>query len=407
MKFAILDAANLFNRAHHVCGGDAFTKSGMALHIIFNSIRKVFKDHKVDHIVIAGEGRSWRYDYYPQYKAKRILARSVLSAREKEEQDIFREALNQLMDFFAEKTRMTVLQMAGAEGDDFIARWIQLHPNDEHVIVSGDSDNIQLLAPNVSIYDGVTERLIRPDGIFNVKKEPMVFLVDSSSGKVKVKDSIKETAQTIRTQQTRILKEATVSEKRARALFEDNSNDENRRAMSAAQLEVTKAQNSLRETFEFTVEKDWPQKCLFLKIIRGDVGDGIFSANPGVRYKGSSKNVGIEDAWNDRHEQGYHWNNFMQKRWDKLVTVDGEEQVINVSVAEEYAVNEMLINLAKQPKEIVDMMDRTIIDAVQKEPVGNIGIHFARFCKLHQLNRLSENAGDHAEYMSAPYGGRE
>jgi 5'-3' exonuclease len=53
------------------------------------------------------------------------------------------------------------------EGDDFIARWIQRHPDDHHVIVSTDSDYKQLLAPNVEMYDGVRNQLYTLQGIFH------------------------------------------------------------------------------------------------------------------------------------------------------------------------------------------------------------------------------------------------
>jgi 5'-3' exonuclease len=128
MKFVLIDAANLFNRAHHVCGGDAFTKAGMALHIIFNALDKAFRLHHADHLVLCAEGRSWRYDYYPQYKAKRKLLREMQTPKEKEEQEVFFDVLKDFTAFMAEETRCTVLQSQGAEADDLIARFIQLHP---------------------------------------------------------------------------------------------------------------------------------------------------------------------------------------------------------------------------------------------------------------------------------------
>jgi hypothetical protein len=89
--------------------------------------------------------------------------------------------------------------------------------------------------------------------------------------------------------------------------------------------------------------------------VRGDMGDGIFSAYPGVRYQGSSKKVGIEDAWLDPGK-GYHWNNFMLQRWDKL-NEDGSTE--DVRVLDEYERNVMLIDLTAQPAEIKDLLDRS------------------------------------------------
>jgi hypothetical protein len=412
MKFAIFDAANLFMRAHHVCSGDAFTKAGMALHIVFNSLRKVHRDHGVDHIVIAGEGRSWRYEHYPQYKAKRILARKMLTPKELEEQEVFRDVLADLMEYFSTKTRMTVIQSPGCEGDDLIARWTQLHPNDEHIIISADSDNLQLLAPNVSIYDGITDRTITLNGVFDGKGQAMVFHVDTSSGKLKVKGTVEEERKKYRNGVKDELRAAKASEKAAKASYDEvvkKSGKESSHAellaksLTAAKLEVLKVENRLNESFEWEMEEDFHRKALFIKIIRGDVGDGIFSAAPGARYKGSKKSVGIEDAWNDRKSKGFHWNNFMLRRWEKLVESPEGDDKKEVTVREEYERNEMLIDLTKQPESVKDMMDRVIVDAVQKEPVNNIGIHFARFCAKHDLKKMGQDGPDHARYLGAPY----
>ncbi|RYF18488.1 MAG: hypothetical protein EOO77_11030, partial [Oxalobacteraceae bacterium] len=81
MRFGIIDIANLFARAMHVTQGDAYTKSGMTLHIIFQSLRKLRREMQVDHMVFCVEGRSWRYDVYPHYKARRKLDRLTKTER--------------------------------------------------------------------------------------------------------------------------------------------------------------------------------------------------------------------------------------------------------------------------------------------------------------------------------------
>jgi hypothetical protein len=119
--------------------------------------------------------------------------------------------------------------------------------------------------------------------------------------------------------------------------------------------------------FVFEKDKDFAKRALFIKCVRGDMGDGIFSAYPGVRYEGSSKKVGIIDAWNDRETKGYHWNNFMLQRWDKL-NPDGSTE--DVRVLDEYERNVMLIDLTAQPRSHQDLLDRVIVEAIQKQPVG-------------------------------------
>jgi hypothetical protein len=348
MRFAIVDVANLFFRAQHVTRGDAFTKAGMALMIVFRSLRKLHREFKVDHMVFATEGHSWRYEVYPKYKAKRKLERQALTPREREESEVFLHVLDSFIGFLSDKTRCTVLQSPGVEGDDFVARWVQLHPDDEHVILSGDSDFVQLLADNVSIVDGVNERVITTTSVTDFKGRRLEFAVDPSKGKLKVGEPAAS---------------------------------------------------------DWRPEPEWWRKALFIKVIRGDDGDGIFSAYPGVRYEGTTKKTGIREAWEDRDVGGYHWNNFMLQRWEKLIGKDGDGNAIKeeVRVFDEYKFNEGLIDLTLQPQRIKDLMDTVIIQAVQKEPVGNVGIQFLRFCNEQNLPSLTREANDHAAYLNSPY----
>ena len=53
------------------------------------------------------------------------------------------------------------------EADDLIAGWVQAHPDDEHVIISSDTDFYQLLSSNVKQYNGVSDELHTLEGIFD------------------------------------------------------------------------------------------------------------------------------------------------------------------------------------------------------------------------------------------------
>lgn len=174
MSYILVDAANMFFRARHVVRGDMNTKIGMSYHIMFNSINKVFREQKGTHVVLCLEGRSWRKDAYEPYKKNRSAARAALSEREQEEDRMFWEAFDELKVFFEKRTNCTVLQNSQCEADDFIARWIQNHPNDKHCIVSSDSDFYQLLNENVTQYNGITGQLITTEGIFNDRGKPVI-----------------------------------------------------------------------------------------------------------------------------------------------------------------------------------------------------------------------------------------
>ena len=76
--------------------------------------------------------------------------------------------------YLSEKTNCSVIRCPTAEGDDIIARWIALHPQDEHVIISSDTDFIQLLAENVKQYNGITDELHTIEGIFDAKGKAVI-----------------------------------------------------------------------------------------------------------------------------------------------------------------------------------------------------------------------------------------
>jgi 5'-3' exonuclease len=175
---------NMFMRSKHVGGGrDIDMRVGMAMHIMFNSVKKAWRDFNGDHVVFCLEGRSWRKDYYEPYKKNRKAIANKRTPKEIEDDEIFFESYNAMVDYFRDKTNASVLQCSDAEADDLIATWIQSHPNDDHVIVSTDSDFLQLLAPNVRQYNGTTEQIISLEGYTDAKTGKPV--IDKKTGEAK------------------------------------------------------------------------------------------------------------------------------------------------------------------------------------------------------------------------------
>lgn len=363
-KYALVDLANLFARARHATQGNPYDKAGMSTHIVFRSIRKLVRDFGCTHVVICLEGGSWRSDVYPFYKGKRKGDRAVkmLDPKEREEEEIFNHMIEEFATFMSEKTKCTVLKEYGIEADDFIARWTQIHPDDEHVILTSDTDFIQLLSPTVSIYNGVTEIYMKCDGVYDTKGNSLVFDIDQSKGSIKIKGTPAEAKK-------------------------KHDGEEKEKAR--------KKPGYVPVPFHWEMEPNWWRKVLFIKLIRGDTSDSIFSAYPGVRYKGSANKVGINEAWEDRETKTWAWNNFMQSTWDK----DGE----TVTVNDQYEFNRLLIDLTMQPDEVKQKMDLAILQAVQKPDIKNIGVEFMRFCGRHELMTLAKEAQDHARYLSAAY----
>ena len=319
MTYILVDTANTFFRARHVVRGDADIKIGMALHITFNSIKKAWQDFEGKHVVFCLEGRSWRKDYYKPYKANRAETRAAMTVKEQEEDKLFWETFDTFKDFVINKTNCTVLQHKQLEADDLIAGFIAAHPDDNHVIISTDSDFHQLIAPNVKQYNGVAETLTTHEGIFD-KKGKMVK--DTKTG-----------------------------------LPKDIPNP------------------------------DW---ILFEKCMRGDSSDNVFSAYPKVR-----KNK-LEEAFKDRSNKGFAWNNLMLQRW---VDHQGQEH----RVLDDYERNKQLIDLKAQPDNIKTIIKDIIATNAQPKMVDQVGIRLLKFCQLYDMKRMVDSIQSYAEPFQAKY----
>jgi 5'-3' exonuclease len=175
MKYALIDTANTFFRARHVANRntDTWEKIGMAMHLTMSSVNQVQRMFGVDHVVFCLEGRSWRKDFYTPYKANRKLDESAMTEREVEENKMFWETYEAFTTFLREKTNTSVLRVPNAEADDIIARFVDLHPDDEHFIISSDTDFVQLISENVHQYNGVAGQLIKLDGYYNDRGKPV------------------------------------------------------------------------------------------------------------------------------------------------------------------------------------------------------------------------------------------
>lgn len=326
MNYILVDTANTFFRSRHVVRGDANIKVGMALHIMFNSIKKAWNDFNGNHVVFCLEGRSWRKDVYKPYKRNRQETRDAMTPKEQEEDKLFWETFDKFKEFIIDKTNCTVLHNSVLEADDLIAGFIQTHPNDRHIIISTDSDFHQLIAPNVVQYNGVMETTTTHEGIFDKKNKPVID-------------------------------------------------------------KKTKAQ----------IPAPNPEWILFEKCMRGDSGDNVFSAYPGVRTKGTKNKVGLLEAFEDRNKQGYNWNNLMLQRW---VDHEGKEH----RVRDDYERNRLLIDLAAQPDNIRDQIISTIKQATDStKNISQVGVRLLKFCNLYDMKKISDSIQLYAEPFQARY----
>lgn len=174
MKYILIDTANMFFKSRHFAsrGSDDWEKVGMALHLTLSGVQSIvrrFVGAEPCHVIFALEGRSWRKDFYEPYKANRAAKRASLTESEQKEDQLFWETYDTFTKFLDEKTNVSVLRCPTAEADDIIARFIQLHTDDEHYIISSDSDFAQLIAPNVKQYNSIAGHLITLEGYYDDK----------------------------------------------------------------------------------------------------------------------------------------------------------------------------------------------------------------------------------------------
>ena len=329
MNYALIDTANTFFRARHIASRNSTTweKIGMAIHLTLASVNQVVKKYGIDHVVFCLEGRSWRKDIYKPYKAHRAVAQQALTESEQEENKMFWETYDLFTTFLREKTNCSVLRHERAEADDLIARFVHLHPNDNHYVISSDTDYVQLIAPNVFQYNGVANQLITLDGYHDDKGR---LIVDK------------------KTKEPKLLGD--------------------------------------------------PQFHLFEKCMRGDAGDNVFSAYPGVRTKGSKNKVGLIEAYADRNKQGFNWNNMMLQRW---MDHDGVEH----RVRDDYERNRILIDLTAQPDDVKEAVDNIVRTGVRTTPTPQVGLHFMKFCGKYELTKISEQSDSYTKWLNAHYQG--
>lgn len=319
--YILIDSQNLFMRVRHgVRAPDTEQQLGVALHIVFNSIKKVWNQFNATHTVFCLEGRSWRKDIYAPYKANRKAAAIKRTPREVEEDNAFFEIMDHFTKFIKEQTNCTILRHPNAEADDLIARWIDLHPNDNHIIISSDSDFQQLISSNVKIYNGIAGLLYTDNGVYD----------------------------------------------------KDGNIAKNKKGLDLA--------------------KPDPEWFLFEKCMRGDDGDNIMSAFPGVRTKK------LLEAYKDRHARGFSWNNVMLSKWTDHDGVDHR-------VKDDYERNKFLIDLRLQPIDLIEKFDQGIIDSISTTPHKQVGIALMRFCNLHGLVRIEKAASEFSTCLSSMYDG--
>ena len=133
-----------------------------------------------------------------------------------------------------------------------------------------------------------------------------------------------------------------------------------------------------------------PEWILFEKCMRGDSSDNVFSAYPKVR-----KNK-LEEAFKDRSNKGFAWNNMMLQRWVDHTGVEHR-------VLDDYNRNRQLIDLKAQPQDIKSFIKETITTNAVPKTVDQVGIRLLKFCQLYDMKRMIDSIQQYAEPFQAKY----
>ena len=140
-----------------------------------------------------------------------------------------------------------------------------------------------------------------------------------------------------------------------------------------------------------------PEWLLFEKCMRGDTSDNIFSAYPGVREKGTKNKVGLRDAFADRNNKGYNWNNMMLQKWS-------DHEGVEHRVLDDYTRNKLLCDLTAQPDDIKALIQETINTATTaNKNIPQVGIRLLKLCSEYDLVKISEQVQSYAEPLNARY----
>ncbi len=169
----LVDGSSYLYRAFHaMCQTDLRNKSGEptgATYVVINMLRKLHKDIPAEYsaCVFDAKGKTFRDDVYPEYKANRPPMPDDLAA--------------QIAPIHEAITAMgwPLLMIDGVEADDVIGTLARAaeHAGMRVVISTGDKDIAQLVTPNVTLVNTMTDEKLDEAGVeqkFGVKVERLI-----------------------------------------------------------------------------------------------------------------------------------------------------------------------------------------------------------------------------------------
>lgn len=148
--FLCFDISNLLHRTFFAqTNENDETLAGMASHMALTTLNKYYKQFKPrKKVVMCFDRSSWRKEYTSErpflkpYKGNR---RKDMTPAQQAKYERFLSHLAEFESLIIQHTTIVALVGEGLEADDLLAGFVQMHPNDEIIIISTDSDLAQLL----------------------------------------------------------------------------------------------------------------------------------------------------------------------------------------------------------------------------------------------------------------------
>lgn len=155
-KTMLVDLSNAFMIIRHSELPKDKKQDDYGAQLIFSKTLSMLCDfarkYQATDVIVANEGRNnWRKEYYTGYKANRDI-----------ETDLYYPEISQARDwlirFFEQHSNWKVVTCDKAEADDVIAVAVQSRPEDNFVIISSDTDFVQLLRDGVTLYSPAQQK---------------------------------------------------------------------------------------------------------------------------------------------------------------------------------------------------------------------------------------------------------
>ncbi|WP_133130659.1 DNA polymerase I [Legionella yabuuchiae] len=167
----LVDGSSYFFRAFHALPPLTNSKGQPtgAIYGVANMIKRLIKDYEPTYmaVVFDAKGKTFRDEWYPQYKANRPPMPDELSSQFKPLQEVLKAM------------GLPLLTMDGVEADDVIGTLaVKATSKDMTVLIStGDKDMAQLVNEDVTLINTMTNKTMNPEGVkdkFGVTPEQII-----------------------------------------------------------------------------------------------------------------------------------------------------------------------------------------------------------------------------------------